>query len=350
MPFCSARSMARSFRSSSLTRLAASSSRSSLRASRIRSLRRLVRPEPRFWNRPWSWLVISSMPGGAMISTPRGLADTWISISRSSSSPARSFSRNFSRVAAAGGRSALLLEARRGREQGIQDALLGRPLRLVPQLVHLLLAEHLHRDVRQVPDDGLHVPPHVAHLGELGGLDLDEGGVGESRQAPGDLGLAHPGGADHEDVLGRDLGAQGLADLHAPPAVAQRNGHRALGLVLTDDVLVELGDDLLGGEFGFRGHGDWGLNGPPGTRRLAVERCGCRWRSASRRGQARGGRRLALRRSPPAPRSPGCGWCRRRCRPRCAARAPRSPGRPAPCSPAGRGRRPGRRPPRSRWP
>ena len=56
------------------------------------------RPAPRFWNRPWSWLVISSMPGGAMISTPSCGPLVSISISRSSSSPARSLSRNFSRV------------------------------------------------------------------------------------------------------------------------------------------------------------------------------------------------------------------------------------------------------------
>ena len=34
--------------------------------------------------------------------------------------------------------------------------------------------------------------------------------------------------------------------LLAPPAVAQRNRHRPLGIVLADDVLVEFGDDLAG--------------------------------------------------------------------------------------------------------
>lgn len=44
-----------------------------------------------FWNMDCSWLVISSMPGGAIISTPIGAAARSISISLSSSWPSRSF-------------------------------------------------------------------------------------------------------------------------------------------------------------------------------------------------------------------------------------------------------------------
>jgi len=46
--------------------------------------------------------------------------------------------------------------------------------------------------------------------------------------------------------LGGDFLPQGLADLHATPAVAQRDGHGALGGVLADDMLVELLHDLAG--------------------------------------------------------------------------------------------------------
>ena len=42
--------------------------------------------------------------------------------------------------------------------------------------------------------------------------------------------------------------AQRLVDLRTAPAVAQRDGDRALGGVLAHDVFVELADDL------FRGH------------------------------------------------------------------------------------------------
>jgi hypothetical protein len=111
---------------------------------------------------------------------------------------------------------------------------------------HLALALLLDGHVDEVADDGVDVLADVAHLGELGGLHLDEGRVGQPRQAARDLGLAHAGGADHQDVLGRDLAAQLLVDLLAPPAVAQRDGHRALGGLLADDVAVEFGDDLLG--------------------------------------------------------------------------------------------------------
>ena len=37
-------------------------------------------------------------------------------------------------------------------------------------------------------------------------------------------------------------------ELLAAPAVAQRDGDGALGVVLADDVAVEFGDDLAGGE------------------------------------------------------------------------------------------------------
>ena len=108
----------------------------------------------------------------------------------------------------------------------------------------LFLARHLDRDIDQVLHDGLDVAADIAHLGELGGLDLDEGRVREPRQAAGDLGLATAGGPDHQDVLGRDFLAQRLRHLHAAPAVAQRDRDSAFGGVLADDVLVQFADDL----------------------------------------------------------------------------------------------------------
>jgi hypothetical protein len=71
-------------------------------------------------------------------------------------------------------------------------------------------------------------------------------GAGQLGQAPGDLGLADAGGAHHDDVLGRDLVAQVALDLLAAPAVAQRHGDRPLGVLLADDVAIELGDDGRG--------------------------------------------------------------------------------------------------------
>ena len=99
-------------------------------------------------------------------------------------------------------------------------------------------------DSVEVADHGLHVAAHVADLGELGGLDLQEGAAAEAGQAARDLGLAHAGGADHQDVLGRDLGRHLRRQALAADAVAQGDGHRALGRGLADDVAVELGHDL----------------------------------------------------------------------------------------------------------
>ena len=136
------------------------------------------------------------------------------------------------------------------RQQHVEHALLGGRACLITYARHLLLARHFHRDIGQFLDDGVDLATDVAHLGELGGLHLDERSVGQSCQPPRDLGLAAARGADHQDVLGRDLLAQGLIHLHATPAVTQCNGHCTLGGALADDVLVQLLHDLLRGHSG----------------------------------------------------------------------------------------------------
>ena len=130
------------------------------------------------------------------------------------------------------------------RQQRIQHALFSGIRRAHAHLLHLLLARHLHRDVHELLHDGVHVAPDVAHFGELGGFHLHERRIRELREAARDLGLAHAGGPDHQDVLRRDFLAQRLIHLHAAPAVAQGDGHGALGGLLADDVLVQLPDDL----------------------------------------------------------------------------------------------------------
>ena len=104
------------------------------------------------------------------------------------------------------------------------------------------------RDLDEVADDLLDVAADIADLGELGRLDLEERRLGELRQPAGDLGLADAGRADHQDVLRQHLLAQLGGELLAAPAVAQRDGDGALGVVLADDEAVELGDDLARAE------------------------------------------------------------------------------------------------------
>ena len=99
---------------------------------------------------------------------------------------------------------------------------------------------HVDGELGQVADHRLDVAADVADLGELRRLDLDERRLRQPRQAAGDLRLADAGRPDHQDVLRRDLLGQLRRQLLAPRAVAQRDRHGALGLVLADDVLVEL--------------------------------------------------------------------------------------------------------------
>ena len=149
-------------------------------------------------------------------------------------------------------RAQALAEGLAGRERGagadqrVEHALLGVELRLGLDLLALGVAHEPDAGLEQVADDLIDVAADIADLGELGGLDLDEGRAGELGEAPRDLGLADAGRADHQDVLGQDLLAQLLVELLAAPAVAERNGDGALGVALADDVAVELGDDLAG--------------------------------------------------------------------------------------------------------
>ena len=131
------------------------------------------------------------------------------------------------------------------RQQEVEQPLLGqrsRPARAPPPPSRLLTM--LTAELGEVADHRLDVAADVADLGVLGGLDLEERRLGEPGEPAGDLRLPDPGGADHDDVLRRDLVAQLRRQVLAPPAVAQRDGHRALGALLADDVAVQLGDDL----------------------------------------------------------------------------------------------------------
>ena len=158
---------------------------------------------------------------------------------RSSSLPARSRSRSFSRV-----RSALSLVLGLRRHQQIEQALFGVALGAVGHFVQPLLAHHVDGDVHQVADHRFDVAADVADFGELAGLHFQKRRIGELGQAPRELGFADAGGADHEDVLRHHLLGHFGLELLAADAVAQRDGDGALGVGLPDDVLVQLAHDL----------------------------------------------------------------------------------------------------------
>ena len=137
--------------------------------------------------------------------------------------------------------------------QRLDHAFLGGFMRLGLDLLAEVLAHHGLRGIDEVADDLFHVPADIADLGVFRGLHLDERRAGELGQPPRDLGLADAGGADHQDVLRIDLLAQVVAQLLAPPAVPERHGHGALGVLLADDEPVEFRDDLAGGQVGQAG-------------------------------------------------------------------------------------------------
>ena len=176
------------------------------------------------------------MPGISNSGMPPPAACTSISISLSSSSPARSFLRNASLV------EALALaptSASSTRSSAACWARAWTSLRLRSRVSAM-------RDLDEVAHDLLDVAADIADLGELGRLDLEERRAGELGEAARDLGLADAGRPDHQNVLRQHLLAQPLVELQPAPAVAQRDRDRALGVALADDEAVELGNDLAG--------------------------------------------------------------------------------------------------------
>ena len=261
MPAFSTRWMAWLTASSMSTSFWASSCARSRRASPTFTRRRRVRPGITWESMFWRLMPTSSMPWPPNIWSMGGV---WLarssSITRSSSLPSRSWARSFSRVASREtcdvsiSSSVLEVKASPGRrgKQEVEEPLLGEGLGPLAHLGRHLGLHHVHGQLGEVADHGLHIASHVPHLGVLGGFHLEERGLGEAGEPARDLRLPHPGGADHDDVLRRHLVAQLGREILAPPAVAERDGHRPLGAMLAHDVAVQLGDDLGRGE---RAHG-----------------------------------------------------------------------------------------------
>jgi len=64
---------------------------------------------------------------------------------------------------------------RHRRQQQVEQALLGVHLRLVGDVFQLLFAHHVDGDLHQVTHHRFHIAAHIADLGELRGLNLQEG-------------------------------------------------------------------------------------------------------------------------------------------------------------------------------
>ncbi len=136
-------------------------------------------------------------------------------------------------------------------DQGVDDPFFGHDFSLCQDVLAVLFADHVDGGLDEIADDLFHVAADVADLGKFCRLDLDERRLIEFREPAGNLCLADAGRADHQNILRQDFLAQLFRQLLAAPAVAQRHRDGAFGILLTDDVTVELGDDFAGTE---RGH------------------------------------------------------------------------------------------------
>src|SRR5439155_2471415 len=112
--------------------------------------------------------------------------------------------------------------------------------------------------VQQFQQQVLHVLADVAGLGQRGGVADGEGHVQDAGQRAGQEGFAAAGRADQEDValVHLDVAVALVAQAEALVVVVDCHRQHLLGVVLADDVLVELvldgagrrdvGDDALG--------------------------------------------------------------------------------------------------------
>ena len=109
-----------------------------------------------------------------------------------------------------------------------------------------MVAKQLDAGFDQVTNNRLDIAPDIADFGKLGRLDLDKRRIGQLCQAPCNFCFTNSGRANHENVFRCDFVAHPLIELHAPPAITQSNGHGAFGVVLTNNVFVQLMDDFSG--------------------------------------------------------------------------------------------------------
>ena len=112
----------------------------------------------------------------------------------------------------------------------------------------MLRLDHIDGQFGQVANDRFDIPPDIADFGELRRFHLDERRFGQLGQPSGNFGFPHAGRPDHDDVLRHDLVAQVGRQLLPTPAIPKRDGDHPLGIVLPDDIAIQLLDDLPRGE------------------------------------------------------------------------------------------------------
>ena len=128
--------------------------------------------------------------------------------------------------------------------QSVEHAFLCCAMGLGPYILAASFTGKRNGGLDEIADNLVHITADIAHFGEFRCLDLDEGSIGEFGKAAGNLGLADAGWPDHQDVFGQHFVSQIVIKLLPAPAVAQRDGHGALGVSLADDEAIKLGNNF----------------------------------------------------------------------------------------------------------
>ena len=109
-----------------------------------------------------------------------------------------------------------------------------------------LFLHKTHRFFHQVPHHGLYVSSHVTYFGVLGGFHLHKRCMGQGGNPPGNFCLAYAGGANEKNILGADFPGNIRWKLSCPPAVPKSHCHSPFGILLPDNVMVQVFYNLTG--------------------------------------------------------------------------------------------------------
>ena len=103
------------------------------------------------------------------------------------------------------------------------------------------------RDFGKITNDGVNIATDIAHFGKLGGFNFNKGRICKLGESPRNFSFSDTRWSDHQNIFWMNFSAQRFSDLLTAPTIAQRDGNRALGPILTDDVLIEFRDNFTGG-------------------------------------------------------------------------------------------------------
>src|SRR5678816_1995489 len=137
------------------------------------------------------------------------------------------------------------METRR-RQQDVEDRFFSILLGTLANFLVSRLLRHIDRDFGKLTDNTFDVTSDVTDLGKFRGLDLDERRVCDTCESSSDLGLSDTRRADHQNVFWKDVLCDLRRELLASDAISKSDSDGPFGVALSDDVFIELFDDLSG--------------------------------------------------------------------------------------------------------